>query len=205
VNYLLSMMPVAAPPFPGFLLASSILFPNEYAWDRPFSIDIVFSIPHIYALRCIIMRTTPKRLRQNRILQLIAREPMLTQEHLAHRLAQEGLRVTQATLSRDIKELRLVKTPEGYAVPGAPGEAPAPHLPSLSHLLREFVVDIRTAQNLLVLRTPAGSAQPVAAALDAQGWPELVGTLAGDDTILAVSSSAQACRLLSKKIRELMS
>jgi transcriptional regulator of arginine metabolism len=151
------------------------------------------------------MRPTPKRLRQNRILQLIAREPMLTQEHLAHRLAQEGLRVTQATLSRDIKELRLVKTPEGYAVPGGAGETPAPHLPSLSHLLREFVVDIRTAQNLLVLRTPAGSAQPVAAALDAQGWPELVGTLAGDDTILAVSSSAQACRLLGKRIRELMS
>ena len=151
------------------------------------------------------MRTIPKRLRQNRILQLIAREPMLTQEHLAHRLAQEGLRVTQATLSRDIKELRLVKTPDGYAVSGGAGEAPAPHLPSLSHLLREFVVDIRMAQNLLVLKTPAGSAQPVAAALDAQGWAELVGTLAGDDTILAVSSSAQACRLLGKKIRELMS
>ncbi len=149
------------------------------------------------------MRTTPKRLRQNRVLQLIAKEPMLTQEHLAHRLAQQGLKVTQATLSRDIKELRLVKTPEGYRT-AATGES-APPLPSLGHLLREFVVELREAQNLLVIKTPAGSAQPVAAALDAAGWPELVGTLAGDDTILAVSSSRKASRMLSKKIRELMS
>src|SRR5574340_89130 len=138
VNYLLTMMPAAVPPFPNFFASRGSFFPNESAPGRPFSVDIAGSLSHIYALRCIIMRTTPKRLRQNRILQLIAREPMLTQEQLAHRLAQEGLRVTQATLSRDIKELRLVKTPEGYAVSGGAGEA-APHLPSLSHLLREFV------------------------------------------------------------------
>jgi transcriptional regulator of arginine metabolism len=83
------------------------------------------------------------------------------------------------------------------------GETAAPS-PSLSHLLREFVIDIKEAQNLLVIRTAAGSAQPVAAALDAEKWPELLGTLAGDDTILVVTSSGKQCRALGKRIRELM-
>ena len=149
------------------------------------------------------MRSAPKALRHHRILELIAREPMVTQEDMVRRLTQQGLRVTQATLSRDIKELGLVKTPDGYAAPGAIAES-APPTPSLSHLLREFVVDVREAQNLLVLKTSPGSAQPVAAALDAESWPELVGTLAGDDTILVISSSTKRCRQLRKRIREQM-
>jgi transcriptional regulator of arginine metabolism len=74
----------------------------------------------------------------------------------------------------------------------------------LSHLLREFVIDIREAQNLLVIKTSPGSAQPVAAALDAESWPELVGTIAGDDTILLISSGNKSCQQLSKRIREQM-
>jgi transcriptional regulator of arginine metabolism len=149
------------------------------------------------------MRSTPKALRHHRILELIAREPMVTQEDMVRRLTQQGLKVTQATLSRDIKELGLVKTAEGYAAPGTMAE-PAPPTPSLSHLLREFVIDIREAQNLLVVKTSPGSAQPVAAALDAESWPELVGTIAGDDTILLISSSNKSCQQLSKRIREQM-
>lgn len=150
------------------------------------------------------MRTVPKALRHRRILDLIARESILTQEDLVDRLARAGLNVTQATLSRDIKELGLLKTADGYSTASElGGEASAP-TPSLSHLLREFVVDIKEAQNLLVIRTTAGSAQPVAAALDAEKWPELLGTLAGDDTILVVTSSAKHCRALGKRIRELM-
>jgi transcriptional regulator of arginine metabolism len=149
------------------------------------------------------MRSTPKALRHHRILELIDREPVVTQEEIVRRLKQLGLKVTQATLSRDIKELGLVKTAEGYAAPGTNAEA-APPTPSLSHLLREFVVDVREAQNLLVLKTAPGSAQPVAAALDAESWPELVGTLAGDDTILVISSTTKSCQLLGKRIREQM-
>ena len=149
------------------------------------------------------MRSTPKALRHHRILELVSREPMVTQDDMVRRLTQQGLKVTQATLSRDIKELGLVKTPEGYAASGTLTEA-AP-TPSLSHLLREFVVDVREAQNLLVLKTPPGSAQPVARALDAESWPELVGTIAGDDTILVISSSSKSCRQLGKRIREQMS
>ena len=149
------------------------------------------------------MRSTPKTLRHHHILELVSREPMVTQEDMVRRLTQQGLKVTQATLSRDIKELGLVKTQEGYAASGTIAEA-AP-TPSLSHLLREFVVDVREAQNLLVLKTPPGSAQPVARALDAESWPELVGTIAGDDTILVISSSSKSCRQLGKRIREQMS
>ena len=148
------------------------------------------------------MRSTPKALRHHRILELVSREPMVTQEEMVRRLSQQGLKVTQATLSRDIKELGLVKSADGYAAPGTGTEA-AP-TPSLAHLLREFVVDVREAQNLLVLKTPPGSAQPVARALDAESWPEVVGTIAGDDTILAISSDAKSCRQLGKRIREQM-
>ena len=150
------------------------------------------------------MRTVPKALRHRRILDLIVRESILTQEDLVDRLAKAGLHVTQATLSRDIKELGLVKTPDGYSTAAELSGDTAPPAPPLNHLLREFVVDIKEAQNLLVIRTTAGSAQPVAAALDAERWPELLGTLAGDDTILVVSAGNRQCRDLGKRIRELM-
>ncbi len=150
------------------------------------------------------MRTVPKALRHRRILDLIARESILTQDDLVERLAGAGLHVTQATLSRDIKELGLVKTGEGYATPADLGGESAAPTPPLSHLLREFVTDVKEAQNLLVIRTSPGSAQPVAAALDAEQWPELLGTLAGDDTILVVTSSSKRSRELGKRIRELM-
>ena len=147
------------------------------------------------------MRSTPKALRHHRILDLVSGAPMVTQEEMVRRLSQQGLKVTQATLSRDIKELGLVKSADGYELPGEAAEAPTP---SLSHLLREFVVDIREAQNLLVLKTPPGSAQPVARALDSESWPEVVGTIAGDDTILVISPDVKSCRQLGKRIREQM-
>ena len=149
------------------------------------------------------MRPSPKRLRHHRILELVSREPLVTQDQLVRRLAQQGLHVTQATLSRDIKELGLVKTSDGYSAPGVVAE-PASNLPSLTHLLREFVVDVREAQNLLVLKTSAGSAQPVAAALDSEQWPEVLGSLAGDDTILVVTADHKTCHSLGNRIREMM-
>ena len=148
------------------------------------------------------MRSTPKALRHHRILELVSSEPMVTQEEMVRRLTRQGLKVTQATLSRDIKELGLVKSADGYAAPGTIADTVP--TPSLSHLLREFVVDVREAQNLLVLKTPPGSAQPVARAIDAESWPELVGTIAGDDTIVVISSDTKSRRQLGKRIRELM-
>jgi transcriptional regulator of arginine metabolism len=138
--------------------------------------------------------------RHSRITELISNEPIYTQEELRRRLTQGGIHVNQATLSRDLRELGLVKTVNGYALPAA--EEGGPPMPSLDHLLTEFVIDVREAENLLVLKTTPGSAQPVAAALDSSEWPELIGTLAGDDTILIITKSKQICQKVANRIRE---
>jgi len=144
-----------------------------------------------------------KAIRQRRILDLVTREPIATQDDLRRSLVHEGFRVTQATLSRDIADLGLVKTPEGYMA--ATDEAAAVRaLPSLERLLREFVAEVRPAGNQLVLKTAAGAAQPVAAALDGEGWNEIVGTIGGDDTILVITRSRTACRNLVQRIREVL-
>ncbi|HET7207894.1 MAG TPA: ArgR family transcriptional regulator [Terriglobales bacterium] len=141
--------------------------------------------------------------RQGAILALVEKGPVPSQEELQRSLAKQGLRVGQATLSRDIRELRLIKTGRGYESPNsnAPGE---PGLPPVTHLLKEFVLDVRPAQNLLVVKTAVGSAQPVAAALDAQSWAEVVGTIAGDDAILIVAPDKKSAVLLAKRIREML-
>jgi len=105
-----------------------------------------------------------KAARQRAILELLHRGPVESQEELQGFLARRGFEAGQATLSRDIRELGLIKTPDGYsAARGA--SAMEPVLPSISRLVREFVVDVRLAQNLLVLKPSVGSAPPVAAAL----------------------------------------
>jgi len=148
-----------------------------------------------------------KRYRQGQILKLITSGAIASQDELRRRLAQLKLRVTQATLSRDLRELKLVKTPEGYKqVAAGPEEAapiPAP-LQALARALREFLLDIRPAENLLVLKTPPGGAQPLAAALDAEHSAEIAGTIAGDDTILVVTPTRKAREALQKKIEELV-
>ena len=118
-----------------------------------------------------------KLARQQTILELAHEAPLPNQQELCKVLARRGFQVTQATLSRDINELRLVKTPEGYILPN--GDAPAEPMPAVSRVLREFVREIRRAQNLLVIKTIPGSAQPVAVAVDSEGWEEVVGTVAG--------------------------
>ncbi len=126
-----------------------------------------------------------KPLRQKAILALLEQGPLASQEDLQRALHKRGFKVGQATLSRDIHELGLIKTIHGYAESNGDGPAD-PALPSVSRLVREFVQEIRPAQNLLVIKTAVGSAQPVAAALDDEDWPESIGTIGGDDTILIV-------------------
>jgi len=125
-----------------------------------------------------------KLTRQQLILQLIENGNVASQEDLRRGLARHGQKVTQATLSRDIHELGIVKTVNGYARPGDAAAEAA--LPATERLVREFVLSVREAQNQLVLKTSVGSAQPVAAALDGEGWDEMLGTIAGDDTILII-------------------
>jgi transcriptional regulator of arginine metabolism len=124
-----------------------------------------------------------KAYRHGQILKLIRAKSIRTQEDLARELQQAGVPATQVTLSRDIHELRLVKTREGYSEmrPDETG-------PSFVNLAAEFLHDVRIAQNLVVLKTSPGHANSVAVALDSEDWPEVVGTLAGDDTILVIAT-----------------
>lgn len=132
-----------------------------------------------------------KSYRHGQILKLIRSRNVRTQEELARELTQAGIPATQVTLSRDIRELRLVKTQEGYREM-LPEEAG----PSFETLAAEFLQDVRAAQNLVVLRTAPGHANSVAVSLDSEEWPEVVGTIAGDDTILVIApDNATADRL----------
>jgi transcriptional regulator of arginine metabolism len=143
-----------------------------------------------------------KAARQKAILDLLELGPVESQDALQHSLVRRGFEVGQATLSRDIHELKLVKGPEGYARI-TESKASETFLPSVMHMAYQFVVEIRQAQNMLVIKTTVGSAQPVAAALDASHWPEVVGTLAGDDTVFVVAADKKKASALARRIREL--
>jgi transcriptional regulator of arginine metabolism len=140
-----------------------------------------------------------KTFRHGQILRLVSAERVGNQKELRRRLAQQKLRVTQATLSRDLQELKLVKTTEGYK-PGSAVPEEVASVPALTRALREFLLDIRPAENLLVLKTPPSGAQPLAAAVDGAKFPEIAGTIAGDDTVLIITPSRKTRESLQKKI-----
>ncbi len=140
-----------------------------------------------------------KTFRQGQILRLITGARIGNQEELRQQLAQQKLRVTQATLSRDLHELKLFKTPEGYKSAAELPEEPA-QLPPLTRALGEFLLDIRPAENLLVLKTPPSGAQPLAAAVDGAKFSEIAGTIAGDDTVLIITPTRKLREALQKKI-----
>ena len=144
-----------------------------------------------------------KTLRQRTELEMLREGALPSQEALQKALRRRGFRVGQATLSRDIRDLNLIKTAHGYALAQ---DAETSHfgLPPISRLIKEFVLEVRTAQNLLVLKTVVGSAQPVAAAMDQQDWPELVGTVAGDDTVLIICPDKEEARKLTHRIQEML-
>jgi transcriptional regulator of arginine metabolism len=139
-----------------------------------------------------------KAYRQAQILKLVRSRPVSTQEELAEKLAASGLDASQVTLSRDIRELGLIKTAAGYR-PQTVAE-PQPSSDNLRRVLQEFLRDLRLAQNLVVLKTVPGGAQPVARALDTEDWPEVVGTVAGDDTIFIAAGDARLAKSLRKKL-----
>jgi transcriptional regulator of arginine metabolism len=145
-----------------------------------------------------------KLTRQNLISEVVGQQNISNQEQLRKILLRHGFDVTQATLSRDIHELGLVKTADGYS-PGNGDLGAEPSLPPALRLVREFVTEVREAQNLLVVKTAAGSAQPVAAALDAEGWQEVVGTVGGDDTILVISQNRKNAHKLAARLRGMLS
>lgn len=147
-----------------------------------------------------------KKSRQGRILQLIQEENIETQEELADRLSKEGYVVTQATVSRDIRELKLGKIPSSngkqkYAVLTHDDA----HLADkYIRVLRNGFVSMDNAQNILVVKTVAGMAMAVAAAVDAMKLKEIVGSIAGDDTIMVAIRTTQETEIVMEKIREML-
>ena len=141
------------------------------------------------------------------ILELIATRSIDTQEGLAEALRAIGFQVTQATVSRDIKELRLVKvlTPQGtYQYAQSSAEERKVN-DKLLWMLRESMLSAVAAENLIVVKTLSGSANVAAEALDSLGWPELLGTVAGDNTVLIVAHSAAEAATVERQLRDLMS
>ena len=142
-----------------------------------------------------------KLARQQLIVELAHDGPLPNQQELCKMLARRGFPVTQATLSRDINELGLVRTAEGYTLRN--GDASAEPAPTVSRIVREFVREVRRAQNLLVIKTISGSAQPVGLAIDAEGWEEVVGTVAGDDTVLIITPDNKTAKKLQTRLEEM--
>ena len=145
--------------------------------------------------------------RHNAILDVIAKHSVATQAELKDRLKDRGIEADQATLSRDIRELGLVKaSDDGAHYRYAPVEAVAPAVhEKASAILARLVRKIDCSGNLLVVKTDPGEASPIALALDRMGWSEVVGTVAGDDTLLVVVKEGVPARKLAKKILGLKS
>ena len=137
--------------------------------------------------------------RRQRILHLLERERCKSQAELQARLADDGFTVNQATLSRDLRLLGVVKGPEGYELPQTT-LSPQNATSSLWHAAHTWMVSATVAQNLVVLRTPAGGAQPLGLAIDKAELPGVVGTIAGDDTVLAICANGQKARSLVRQL-----
>src|SRR5579863_7304397 len=144
-----------------------------------------------------------KASRQALILELIDREGLHSQEKLRRRLGQRGFDATQATISRDIKELGLVKRAGdgAYQRPGVDTTSPKTALTALERAAAEFLRQIHRVEQLVVIRTGMGQAQPLAIAIDRAQLPEAVGTIGGDDTILVVARGRRHAAALVKRLK----
>ncbi len=140
--------------------------------------------------------------RHNAIRTLLQAGPVFSQDELRRKLVRRGYDVTQATLSRDIHDMRLFKGPNGYAVPN--GAADDDDLPSMDSVFADFGLSVRQATNQLVVRTTTGGAQPVAASLDHENLPEVLGTIAGDDTILVICQDQKHASILRQRLEGLL-
>jgi transcriptional regulator of arginine metabolism len=165
---------------------------------------------HVYALN-VRGRRRPrflsdmKQQRHNAIRELVATAPISSQDELRRKLVRHGFDVTQATLSRDIHELHLVKGPYGYSLPNGNGNGVVvDDSPSIEEVLSSFGMKVKQAQNQLVLITTNGGAQPVALAIDHEEWDEVVGTIAGDDTVLIICPDHKQATDLRVRLEEMI-
>lgn len=148
-----------------------------------------------------------KARRQMKILEIIREQVIETQEDLARQLSAHGIEVTQATVSRDIKELQLLKIPSGdgkyrYGLPS--GQPPAAQAERMRRIVRECVTRIDWAENIVVIRSLPGTGAAVGEALDSLKWAEIVGTVAGDNTVIVIIRNREAAIRTAERLRNLM-
>jgi transcriptional regulator of arginine metabolism len=148
-----------------------------------------------------------KTLRHNAIRELVTQARVANQDELRRKLRRRGFAVTQATLSRDIHEMKLSKGPGGYTLSNGNGTAQATEdnsPPSVGEMMESFGMRVRQAMNQVVVGTVTGGAQPVAASLDYEGWPEVVGTVAGDDTVLVICPDIRRAGEVESRLRTML-
>jgi transcriptional regulator of arginine metabolism len=145
--------------------------------------------------------------RHNAIRELVASTSVANQDELRLKLMERGFDVTQATLSRDIHELHLLKGPNGYSLPNgqvAPQTIEDDSPPSVNEMLESFGLRVQQAMNQVVVRTVMGGAQPLAAALDYEEWPDVMGTIAGDDTVLIICADPRRAGNVETRLRTML-
>jgi transcriptional regulator of arginine metabolism len=149
--------------------------------------------------------------RLNAIREVLASTAVASQDELRRKLRRRGIDVTQATLSRDIHELQLMKGPRGYSLPDGMKAMPAAEAaeiddqpPSLAEMIDSLGLRARQAINQVVVNTVMGGAQPIAAALDRSGWPEIIGTIAGDDTVLVICPDQRLAGEVQTRLRKML-
>lgn len=149
-----------------------------------------------------------KHERHNAIREIVRETPIQNQDELRRLLMKRGFEVTQATLSRDIHALHLYKGPNGYALPNGNGigvlDEEEDETPTVVDVLSSFGLRVKQAMNQLVLITTAGGAQPAALAIDEEEWPEVVGTIAGDNTVLIICPDHERATLLRERLEEMI-
>jgi len=149
-----------------------------------------------------------KRVRHAAIRDIVAARAVRTQQELAEALAERGFRTTQATISRDVAELGLVKQVRDglpiYALPPRPTEAEATTEERLRGLLGDLPIELRESGLLLIVRTLPGSAHAIAATLDRMRWPEVAGSIAGDDTVFVACPDRASLGRLRKRLARLL-
>lgn len=148
--------------------------------------------------------TMTKYDRHNAIRELVASAAVTSQDELRRKLVRHGFDVTQATLSRDIRELHIYKGPNGYALANGNVATEDDDSPSIREILESFGLKVKQALNQLVLITTSGGAQPVALAIDHEDWREIVGTIAGDDTVLIICPDEKQASLLRSRLEEMI-
>jgi transcriptional regulator of arginine metabolism len=159
-----------------------------------------------------VLKAAMKDQRHNAIKDLVASSAVTNQDELRRKLRRRGIQVTQATLSRDIHEMRLFKGPGGYSLPngngsrsnGSPAEEEDDSPPSVAEMIESFGLRVQQAMNQVVVGTVMGGAQPLAAALDYEDWAEVVGTVAGDDTVLVICPDIRRAGEVNAKLRTML-